>query len=138
MKRFFLDTNFIVALELASDQHHSGAVKLWKEVTEGSFHFVTTSFVFDEVVTFLNSRNHHRKAIEAGENLLLSPHVTFVHVDTNLFFDAWKSFQDYDDKRFSLTDCISFVVMRTYELNVALSFDGDFEQAGFLVNFLND
>lgn len=103
MKRFFLDTNFLVALELGSDQHHSNAVRIWNEVTNASFHFVTTSYVFDEVITFLNNRNHHRKAVEAGENLLLSPHVTLIHVDETLFFDGWQMFQTYKDKRFSLS-----------------------------------
>jgi predicted nucleic acid-binding protein len=85
MRKFFLDTNFLVALELESDQHHSNALQIWNEVTKTSFHFVTTSYVFDEVITFLNGRNHHAKAVEAGENLLLSPHVTFVHVDQDIF-----------------------------------------------------
>jgi len=32
-----------------------------------------TSYVFDETITYLNSRNHHEKAVEVGENILLSP-----------------------------------------------------------------
>ena len=137
MRRVFLDTNFLVALELVSDQHHRRAVEIWNEVTNAPFHFVTTSYVFDEMITFLNSRNHHAKAVEAGENLLLSPHVTFVHVDADLFFDGWKMFQTYDDKRFSLTDCISFITMKSHDLSIALSFDNDFEKAGFVVNVLD-
>ncbi|MCC6328110.1 MAG: PIN domain-containing protein [Acidobacteria bacterium] len=133
MKRYFLDTNFLVALELSTDQHHTIAVKKWNEVTSSPFHFVTTSYVFDETITFLNSRNHHEKAVEAGENLLLSPHVTFVHVNEDMFFKGWKLFQTYNDKRFSLTDCISFLAMRERGLSIALSFDADFTQAGFLV-----
>ncbi|MEO7673831.1 MAG: PIN domain-containing protein [Pyrinomonadaceae bacterium] len=137
MRRLFLDTNFLVALELAGDQHHHDAVEIWNEVTNAPFHFVTTSYVFDEMITFLNSRNHHDKAVEAGENLLFSPHVTFVHVGEEMFFNGWKMFQTYTDKRFSLTDCISFLTMREHELSTALSFDRDFEQAGFMVNALD-
>lgn len=131
MRKLFLDTNFLIALELESDQHHNHAIELWNEVTKTSFHFVTTSYIFDEMLTFLNSRDHHQKAVEAGENLLLSPHVTFVHVDESLFFDGWKMFQQYADKRFSLTDCISFIVMSKNEIHTALSFDKHFVQAGF-------
>ncbi len=61
MRRFFLDTNFLVALELAGDQNHLNAVEIWNEVIAAPFHFVTTSYVFDEMLTFLNSRNHHRQ-----------------------------------------------------------------------------
>ena len=34
---------------------------------------VTTTCVFDEVVTFFNSRAHHGKAVEIGGRLLRSP-----------------------------------------------------------------
>jgi uncharacterized protein len=35
------------------------------------------------------------------------------------------------DKQWSLTDCISFVVMRQYRVTEALTGDRHFEQAGF-------
>ncbi len=36
-----------------------------------------------------------------------------------------------NDKDWSLTDCISFVIMREYGSDTALTSDGHFEQAGF-------
>jgi uncharacterized protein len=40
-------------------------------------------------------------------------------------------FADRVDKEWSLTDCVSFELMRTRGLHDALSADGHFEQAGF-------
>lgn len=37
------------------------------------------------------------------------------------------------DKRWSLTDCISFVTMEEFGIEVALTLDADFRQAGFQV-----
>ena len=92
---------------------------------------VTTSYVFDEVVTYFNSRGHHAKAVEIGHRLLMSPSTQFVHVDENLFREGWQFFQLHKDKDYSLTDCISFVVMKKLEIETALAFDRHFVQAGF-------
>ena len=44
---------------------------------------------------------------------------------------GWAMFQKYRDKRYSLTDCISFIVMKQKNLETALTFDKHFVQAGF-------
>ncbi len=55
----------------------------------------------------------------------------FVFVDHNLFNAGWAYFCRHADKRYSLTDCISFVVMQERGLREALTFDQHFTQAGF-------
>lgn len=133
MTEAFLDTGYIIALEVADDQRHQEAVKHWQGLTS-SFslpRLVTTSFVLDEVVTFLNSRNQHAKAIEVGNRLMVSPTVQFVHVDEALFYEGWRYFEQNTDKAYSLTDCISFVLMKQHGLQAALAFDKHFSQAGF-------
>lgn len=131
MSRVFLDTGYLIALELEDDQHHATAWRHWSELGSRIPELVTTTYVFDEVVTFFNSRGHHEKAVEIGRSLLESPRVTLVRVDGALFDRGWRYFQSRPDKRFSLTDCISFVVMEEQGFTDAFSFDGHFEQAGF-------
>ena len=131
MTAYFLDTGFLFALEAADDQHHSAATNLWNHIRNQRVNFVTTSYVFDEVVTFFNSRGHHGKAVSIGETLLTSRLVTLVHVDEAMFAEAWRDFTHYADKRFPLTDCVSFVVMKHRRVKRALAFDKHFSQAGF-------
>lgn len=83
------------------------------------------------MATFFNSRARHAKAVEVGERLLASPSVRLVHVDEDLFGAAWTYFRRRDDKRFSLTDCVSFVLMERLGVESALAFDTHFVQAGF-------
>jgi predicted nucleic acid-binding protein len=133
MTEAFLDTGYIIALEAADDQRHQDAVKHWQSLTS-SFslpRLVTTSFVLDEAVTFLNSRNQHAKAVEVGNRLMGSPSVQFVHVDEALFYEGWRYFEQHADKAYSLTDCISFVLMERLGIQTALAFDKHFTQAGF-------
>ena len=53
----------------------------------------------------------HAKAVEIGNRLLNSPSVQIVYADEVLFSEAWQYFSQHADKRYSLTDCVSFVVM---------------------------
>jgi len=48
MTSVFLDTSYLLALELANDQNHPAAVRHWQQVSKTVPHLVTTSYVFDE------------------------------------------------------------------------------------------
>jgi predicted nucleic acid-binding protein len=72
-----------------------------------------------------NSRGHHAKAVEVGNRFLTSPSVQFVQfvqVDEKLFKEGWEYFQLHKDKDYSLTDCISFVVMKKLGIETAFAF----------------
>lgn len=131
MTAYFLDTGFLIALEAADDQHHAAAIAAWRDIRKTRVRLVTTFYVFDEAVTFFNNRGHHAKAVEIGETLLASRVVSLVHVDEATFTQAWAEFVRYSDKRYSLTDCASFVVMKRRRIRKALAFDRHFTQAGF-------
>jgi uncharacterized protein len=132
MKALFLDSSYLLALEIANDQNHPSAVEHWNRMdAAGLPELVTTTYVFSEVVTYLNSRALHDKAVDVGTDLLESLKVRMIHVDEELFDRAWSSFVHHRDKRYSLTDCASFVLMRELGISAALAFDRHFRQAGF-------
>lgn len=132
MNHYFVDTSFIIALEIVNEQHHKIARSFWLNLSKKNTQLITTSYIFDETVTFFNSRQLHSKAVEIGQSLLYSRLIDFIHVDQVLFEQAWLVFQKYNDKSYSLTDCISFVVMQQRQITQVLTFDRHFAQAGFL------
>lgn len=85
MTLLFLDTSFVIALELKDEKHHQAAKNYWQSMTKTSLQLVTTSYVFDEVVTFFNSRNRHDKAVEVGDRLLSSTAINLIQVDEFYF-----------------------------------------------------
>ena len=50
---------------------------------------VTSTYVFDETVTYLNSRGLHASAVKTGKRLLESPSVELVRVGDGLFCAAF-------------------------------------------------
>lgn len=132
MTSLFLDSSYLIAVENADDQHHKTASKHWRDLSKSSpRRLVTSSYVLVEVVTLLNNRRLHSKAVELGNNLLSSRLFNIVHVDEEIFYEGWNYFQKYKDKTYSLTDCVSFVLMKRLGIVEALTFDKHFAQAGF-------
>ena len=131
MTPVFIDTSYLLALELANDQHHNAALEHWKQVKKSPLQLVTTSYVFDEVVTFFNCRGYYIKVMETGNRLLHSLSINMIHIDEALFYEGWLYFQQNQDKDYSLTDCISFIVMRRQNIQTAYTFDHHFVQAQF-------
>jgi predicted nucleic acid-binding protein len=130
VKDLFLDTSYLLALELANDEHHEVVLRHWQSLVRSLPRLVTTTYILSEVVTYLSSRGHHSKAVSVGNMLLQSSIVDLVHVDEGLFREGWAYFQQHEDKDYSLTDCISFVLMRKRGLDTALTLDTHFVQAG--------
>ncbi len=57
-----------------------------------------------------------------------------VPVTTEVFDKAIELYGSRSDKEWGLTDCISFVVMKKYDLIKALTLDPHFEQAVFTMS----
>ena len=126
-----MDTIYILSLEIQNDSAHQRVLQNWANLAKSNAFLVTTTYVFDEVVTVFNSRNLHYKAVEVGNRLLESPDLELIQIDQTLFDRGWQYFQKHKDKSYSLTDCLSFIVMQEREIVTALTLDNHFSQAGF-------
>jgi predicted nucleic acid-binding protein len=129
----FLDSAFVIALVFKADQSYAKAQITWERLTSERRKFVTTTFILDEAVTFLSSRGEHELAVEIGNQLLTSPAIEMVDIERPLLEQGWEYFVRHHDKTYSLTDCISFVVMKREAILEALTFDAHFTQAGFQI-----
>jgi hypothetical protein len=62
----------------------------------------------------------------------------FVHASPDLWQAGLRLHRDRPDKAWSLTDCISFHLMREKGITKALAHDEHFEQAGFVALLRRD
>lgn len=86
---YFLDTSYILSLEIKNDSAHQQVLQSWATLAISNAFLVTTTYIFDEVVTFFNSRSLHYKAVEVGNRLLESRDIELIEIDRTLFNQGW-------------------------------------------------
>jgi len=130
-KRVFVDTSALLALEDASDEHHQEAIDFRdRELLTGNYEVVTTSYVLDETLTLIRNRLGIQASIHFSRKIRKSRIVTIISVSREIEEKALDLFERYDDKSFSFTDCVSFVVMQDLGIQDAFTFDRHFVQMG--------
>jgi hypothetical protein len=128
MTPVFADSSYYVALLSPRDQHHADAVRLSASLRRP---IVVTEFVLIELTNALSSLESRIRAVALWSHLQNDPTVTIVPATTELLERGRHLYADRSDKEWSLTDCISFVVMHDHGVTEALTADHHFEQAGF-------
>jgi predicted nucleic acid-binding protein len=128
MSHAFLDTAYLLALLNPRDTWHARALTLSQRPHSK---LVTTEAVLTEIADALCQRARRTWAVQTIDDLRGDRSVRCVGVDSRLFARALDFYRERDDKDWSLTDCISFVVMGDLRLTDALTSDVHFVQAGF-------
>ena len=124
----FADTWFYVALLDRRDENHERVETYANALAEIQ---VTTRWVLAEVANML-CEDRARPAVAAFLRRIESePLVRVVRESDDLFERGLALYEQRPDKHWSLTDCISFVVMKEVGLRAALTNDRHFAQAGF-------
>jgi len=127
----FLDSSYAIALAADSDQLHVRAAEIADEIQQHSRRLVTTRAVLLEIGSVLSKPRYRTAAVELLASLESDPTVEIVPLTNELYAQAFNLFRERSDKAWSLTDCVSFVVMQARGLTEALTADEHFEQAGF-------
>jgi len=127
---YFADTSFWIALSSKRDQYHSQAVAWHAAVMRSGSRIVTTEAVLWEWLNALADTTTRATAAEGYRRAHADQSVEVVPIDPELNAAAVDLYRSRGDKDWSLTDCISVVVMERHRLTEALTTDHHFEQAG--------
>ena len=92
---------------------------------------VVTDYVFVELGNFFAESRYRGRVPAFVRQLRGDPTVEVIPASQSLLDKGLEPYEQRPDKEWSLTDCISFVVMREHGLTEALTSDHHFEQAGF-------
>ena len=134
MNEVFADTSGWASFFLEDDRYRAKAFSLITQWKQQNQRVVTTNYVLSELIVLLsNSRGQQRPAvINYIEAIRSADWVEIVHIDESLDNEAWRLLANRLDKKWSLVDAVSFIVMEDRGITEALATDHHFEQARFV------
>lgn len=129
----FVDTSGWAAWVVSADPMHESAVAAFAPVLSRNGRFVTTTYVMAELTAlFIRIRLPRERQIAFFEDISTVKSVIIVPTEATVLNDAWNLWRSRPDKKWTLTDCASFVVMGQRGIIEAITTDHHFEQAGFI------
>ena len=123
----FVDTGAWYASLVPTDPDHARAIE-W--LTANRSPLLTTDYVIDETLTLLRVRGERKRALLLGARFFNHTLAEVHKITTSNLTLAWETFELFDDKGWSFTDCTSKVVMEQLSIKVAFAFDHHFRQFG--------
>ena len=127
-KPVFADTLYWVASVNKRDQYHPRA-RSWAPRLD---RIMTTEAVLVETSASLAKPPLRSAWLILLERIRTKPKYHVTPFTAPLLARCWAMYATHRDKSWSLTDCLSFVVMADLGLTDALTADDHFRQAGFL------
>lgn len=131
MNKVFVDTSFLIALLNSRDADHAIALALQAELTSKQISKLTSEYILLELCDGLAKLRYRNLAVQTVKLLKQDPTFHIVPASGEIWKHAWNLFTSHQNKEWGLTDCTSFIVMRQFNLDSALTADKHFQQAGF-------
>jgi len=136
LRGIFVDTSAWIALYHRKDNLHQKAKEVHRELLD-NYCFVTTNFILDETCTGLLYKAGHAVAVDFGERIRNTEAIKIIYITEDIEDRSWGMFKQYSDKKFSFTDCTSFIILKDFissgdkvERKVFTT-DNHFRQAGY-------
>lgn len=124
----FVDTSAIYAWADSADPNHRPAVRALAAILASAEELLTHNYVLVESIALLQARLGLSAASKLAKD---STRFVIEWVDEDLHASGIRELDRSRERRVSLVDHISFLVMRRRAVATAFAFDADFRAAGF-------
>ncbi len=135
MNRLFVDTSAWATMADSNDDQHEAALAYQSKIA-GRNRLVVTNYILDELYTLLLLNIGYTQTLNFKrrlDHLIQNGVVEIIWVSEAVANQSWQVFEQFNvDKFWSFTDCVSYVVMQSYGITEAFSFDRHFSQMGFI------
>lgn len=130
----FVDSDAFIALAKEDDDNHVRAFSSLENLSDKKVHFITSNYVFSEVVTVLSLRISQKAALTFTQ-LIKSPETVYdtVWIDEQIEKEALDIFANQSSKNVSLVDCTNMAVMNLKHIRTIFSFDEVYKKNGYIL-----
>lgn len=128
----FVDTSAWLPVVSVRQAYHGSAVETYTDLLKTGVRFVTSNLVVAEMHALVVRERGVPAGIGLLEQLYADPTHEVRYVDRDIerrAIDRW--LRPFADQRFSLTDVVSFEMMRSEGIRTAFALDHHFQAAGF-------
>jgi predicted nucleic acid-binding protein len=124
----FADTGAFLAYRNKKDKYHETAFKLFKEALKGKYGQIYTSdYIYDEALTLALIRTNNLAVAMDIAEVIRSPRIKMVFIDTELLEKSTKTFKQYSDRNLSFTDAVTIEIMKELNIEKYFGFDSHFD-----------
>jgi uncharacterized protein len=133
IKAVFVDTAFWISLFDPTDQKHPLATEKISELERNPL--ITTDAVLTEFMNFFSKTSpfFRTKVTAFVKGIMLNEKIRVSHLSQAKFVQSIDFYEQRADKHYSLTDCMSMLLMREQGISEVLTSDKHFRQEGFNV-----
>jgi len=127
----FADSFYWIALANPADTSHRRALEFSQTIADSLL--VTTDEVLSEFLNYFSAAGEQKRRVVGimVEEAMNNSRIIVVPQTRDSLLSGFALYKARDDKRYSLTDCISMTTMRQRSIDKVLTHDHHFEQEGF-------
>lgn len=109
MKSVFIDTSFVIAMFTPEDMHHQRALEISRDLFNYRQIWITDAVIYEIGNSF--SRSNKKIVAQFIRYCYKTDQIYVEKTSEDLLLRALERYDSFNDKEWSLTDCISFEVM---------------------------
>ena len=131
--KIIIDSDFLFALYLALDPHHSESELLLKKFYLKENEIIASNLVLQETATIISYRIGQKQAIDFLRDFERSGFKQ-LFVGEKLTVKSWEIFREQAKKGTSFIDCANVVIYRELGAEMIMSFDKFYQRKGLKIS----
>ena len=134
--KVFVDTSAWISLTVAQDNSHAECKEIFQLIKRYQCPLTTADAVLSETLTRLRYDSGFHTAArfyKTMETAIQSGHLNLCWSTQEVFRNAWKIMEKFQDHSLSFVDCLSAVHANDHKIEFIFTLDNDFTILGFTV-----